>query len=389
MPAGELTTALSDVSAPSNLNRGAMKNQAARHPQAGFSMIELTIAMLVTLIVSGAIYAMVGVGGNAFRREPALTDRQQNIRIAMDLVSRDVQNAGASTPMPWIQLFTQGLDGAGPAAPAGGDTDFLELIGNDGSCPDLAVCSLQGVSMNTKVTLPGCYSLPGIVLVFGDTQSRLMYGCPPGNAQNNSSSCGSTGNSGGGSSGGGSSGGGNSNPNGHIVFPPGQGPDDMNPPGGNIGFVPTGISPVTQVRYEIRLDSEGVPNLWRSPFGGRDVDGNGGNQGGSCADSTGDLGDGWEMVARGIEDLQVRYMSQGDFAADTWTDEPPAMVANNYNTIVRQVEITLRARTVGQANLTGQTTQGGITAVRGALQTRIAPRAALQMLGLAENPLYR
>ena len=64
----------------------------------GFSLVELMVAMTVTLIVSGAIYGLLTSGSNAFRREPELADRQQNIRVAMDLISRDVYNAGASCP---------------------------------------------------------------------------------------------------------------------------------------------------------------------------------------------------------------------------------------------------------------------------------------------------
>ena len=44
----------------------AESNQGA----SGFSLIELTIAMVVTLIVSGAIFGLLTGGKTAFRREP-------------------------------------------------------------------------------------------------------------------------------------------------------------------------------------------------------------------------------------------------------------------------------------------------------------------------------
>ena len=66
--------------------------------QSGFSLVELMVAMTVTLIVSGAIYGLLASGGNAFRREPEVADRQQNIRLAMDLITRDVYTAGAVSP---------------------------------------------------------------------------------------------------------------------------------------------------------------------------------------------------------------------------------------------------------------------------------------------------
>ncbi len=45
----------------------------------GFSLVELMVAMVVTLIISGAVFQLVTAGQSAFRKEPALADRQQNI----------------------------------------------------------------------------------------------------------------------------------------------------------------------------------------------------------------------------------------------------------------------------------------------------------------------
>ena len=73
--------------------------------QQGFSMIELLVAMTVTLIVSSAIYGLLTAGGSAFRREPEMADRQQNIRIAMDAISRDIEAAGGGGPLVG-QVFT-------------------------------------------------------------------------------------------------------------------------------------------------------------------------------------------------------------------------------------------------------------------------------------------
>ena len=89
---------------------------AMMRKERGFSMVELMVAMTITLIVSGAIYGLLTSGSTAFRREPELADRQQNIRVAMDLISRDVYNAGASLPT-FSQVFTR-VDPAAARAPA-------------------------------------------------------------------------------------------------------------------------------------------------------------------------------------------------------------------------------------------------------------------------------
>ena len=68
-------------------------------------MVELMVAMVVTLVVSGGHLRAADRGGNAFRREPEVADRQQNIRVAMDAITRDIQNAGSGMPLV-SQVFT-------------------------------------------------------------------------------------------------------------------------------------------------------------------------------------------------------------------------------------------------------------------------------------------
>src|SRR6185436_2747874 len=127
--------------------------------EAGFSLIELMVAMTITLIVTGAIYGLLTSGGNAFKREPELSDRQQNVRMAMDLIQRDVSNAGSGMGA-WVQAFTNNLDTQGPlvsilptvgggSRTIQGQNDFLEILGNDGTCPVLATCKDAGVNLGT------------------------------------------------------------------------------------------------------------------------------------------------------------------------------------------------------------------------------------------------
>src|SRR5262245_23827633 len=95
----------------------AMKAKSS--PQAGFSLIELLVALVVTLVISGAVFGVIASGNNAFRREPEISDRNQNIRVAMDMITHDVETGGMELP-PLMQVFlreecdTTLLDGEGP-----------------------------------------------------------------------------------------------------------------------------------------------------------------------------------------------------------------------------------------------------------------------------------
>ncbi|HEX9189745.1 MAG TPA: prepilin-type N-terminal cleavage/methylation domain-containing protein, partial [Vicinamibacteria bacterium] len=177
--------------------------------QGGFSLIELMIAMTITLIVSGAIYGLLTAGSNAFRREPEVADRQQNIRLAMDLISRDVYTAGAALPT-FAQVFTRTDPGAGPcsaglngcgvpgtmgpaaaAARGGGDTsentDVLELLTVDERCPIQTVCSTGPTAGNaglfvTREGVPPCMALPSLALLTNNEAFTIQpaQAGPPG-----------------------------------------------------------------------------------------------------------------------------------------------------------------------------------------------------------------
>jgi len=148
-----------------------MPRKSSRSSASGFSLIELLIAMVVTSIISGAIYGLIASGQTAFRREPELVDRQQNIRMAMDLIVRDVGAAGVGLSLPgqtsWVQAFSRtsaesggalescvgGTHDEGGGAPcpdspnkAGERSDDLEIVANpDGSDPE-EVCGYQGAA---------------------------------------------------------------------------------------------------------------------------------------------------------------------------------------------------------------------------------------------------
>lgn len=314
----------------------------------GFSLIELLVAMTATLIITGAVFQLVTAGQTAFRREPALAERQQNIRVALDVISHDLYRAGYGAPT-FAQVFTDGLDGAGPAGSGGQASDILELY-TSSECGPIPVCDVPGngsVSMTLVTEISGCYNLPGLVLVADEEKWAMRWAHNPGT----SSSCpGSPGGS----------------KNGRVNFPPGKAPL-VNPPGGFGGWIPDYMLPGEAIRYRINLDANGNPNLERSAFGGQ-TDLNG--------DST------WEVIARGIEDLQVEYEN-----GVGWQDEPGATALNVWDTIVRRVRVRLSARVVGGGQMTGESASAVGTAVRGQLETEVAPRPAATALGMQDGEL--
>ena len=334
-----------------------MPRQDPKSRQQGFSLVELMIAMVVTLIITGAVFKLVTAGQTAFRREPALADRQQNIRVAMNLITQDLYRAGYGLP-PFSQAFTDGLDGVGSLGSMGAATDELEIFAAT-ECPTLSICAMQGVGtvqFTTKELLSACYQFPALAIISNGDDWGLAWAKKPGS--------GTTGSCAGAPPGA---------KNGHVVLPPGGSVVNPPQPFADWNPKPTYMLLGEAIRYRVNIDAEGTPNLERSAFGGQlDPSGN----------ST------WQIVARGVEDLQVEYLN-----GTGWQDEPGTITCGvscaapspaDYDTLIRRVRVRLSARAM-EVNLQGQSTSAVGNAVRGQLVTEIAPRQAGTTLGMQKG----
>jgi hypothetical protein len=134
-------------------------------------------------------------------------------------------------------------------------------------------------------------------------------------------------------------------------------------------------------RYMIAVNPDPldpVPTLWRSVTGRYDQAG---------VLSATPPGANWQMVARGIEDLQVEYLD----ATNVWSNRAPTAVpcgtpdgcanAAAFDALVREVRVTLSARTAAPL-LQGALPAGGVgpNAIRGQLVNVVQPRATLWTL---------
>jgi prepilin-type N-terminal cleavage/methylation domain-containing protein len=383
-----------------------------RQSAQGFSLVELLVAVFITLIISGAIYGLIASGETAFRREPELADRQQNIRIAMDMIQRDVELAGQG--LPWFaQAFTSAdnpgagpgvcpglLNGCtavpgtgvmGPVAAAsrgvpGGDvepSDVLEMISIDDRCPLYSVCEPKPaadvstapiVTFNDPADGSVCQTptpLTGMLMIatnnynFAVVSARNLV-APQG-------SCGTVGIA--------------------AIGTPLAAPLVSWLPTPlprlqlNLGSASVWLGQARIVRYQLAADpTDGAPSLWRSTTG---------LYNGLGVGVAGPPGATWQLVARGIEDLQVEYQDGVAFLANSWTNSPsivacaaaspPALCTPaETNTITRQVRVTLSARSMAP-NVQGETLPGNgqatagplsLVALRGQLQSVIVPRTA-------------
>lgn len=65
-----------------------------KESEAGFSMMELLVAMVIFLVVTGSIYGLLTMGRISRNRSSRRTDVLKNARAAIHLIGRDALNAG-------------------------------------------------------------------------------------------------------------------------------------------------------------------------------------------------------------------------------------------------------------------------------------------------------
>ena len=82
-----------------NSNPLDIKNSTADRREKGFSVLELIIAMVVFLIVTGSIYGILMVAQRGRTTVNSQTLLTKNVRLALNIIGRDTFNAGYSFPL--------------------------------------------------------------------------------------------------------------------------------------------------------------------------------------------------------------------------------------------------------------------------------------------------
>jgi hypothetical protein len=265
------------------------------------------------------------------------------------------------------QVFTRGdgvgqvapfLDGRGPMGPNGVRSDHLQIIGSI-ECPEVPINNITGANLETSIGFPDCYPEPAMFAI-SFTDGRTVWGWGHNL---------------------------HSGDNTDLNYPNGQQPpqSEISQPQSLAGAI--AVIPLQLVRYEIANEPDGVPGLWRSDQGGMDADGDY-QPATFCTTNDPRCVDGdWRLVARGVEDLQVRYVR----ADNTLVDQAPLVTGappNDWPALVKEVQVELWARATAPL-LAGQRVSVGAgvpNAVRGSLVSSVVPRQALISLRDAPAP---
>lgn len=132
--------------------------------QHGFTLIELLIALFISIVIGVATIGFMVYSQKSHAIQEQVADTQQNVRIAMNHMVRDIRLAGNWNNLifdePTLSLhlahnralaITPGLDACGDCAAYGvtawkADTDAIRVVYADNNCPDSFLVDRPGGS---------------------------------------------------------------------------------------------------------------------------------------------------------------------------------------------------------------------------------------------------
>ena len=85
-----------------------MAKQRNGKSESGFTLIEVMVAVAITLIIMGSVFGLLTQGQDSFEREHEVADMLSSTRAGLDTMSRDLTMAGYRTPPASAILWTDG-----------------------------------------------------------------------------------------------------------------------------------------------------------------------------------------------------------------------------------------------------------------------------------------
>ncbi|MEZ4392023.1 MAG: prepilin-type N-terminal cleavage/methylation domain-containing protein [Polyangiales bacterium] len=145
--------------------------RARRHPQRGYTLVELLISMLITAVTVVALYQVSRSATDTFNQQQRAAEMQLRLRFAMETLRADVARAGfmmtpnsatdprvCPRPMIPLQAIEVSRDST-PAIPLPTDNGFvrparLRMVGNYASLDEYRVAGINGSTITLQNQTP-------------------------------------------------------------------------------------------------------------------------------------------------------------------------------------------------------------------------------------------
>lgn len=137
----------------------------------GFSILEMLVAMSITVGLTGTLFYFFKQSQDAFVVESARTEMNQNFRAALDLMARDVQAAGAGIPQFLGPIA--GKDGGGTNTdPSLNPPDTLLLLYGNANVTPVSIKATSTYPAPTGTASPIYTDIPTTAFATGN---YLLY----------------------------------------------------------------------------------------------------------------------------------------------------------------------------------------------------------------------
>ena len=145
----------------------------------GFSLLEMLVAMSITVGLTGTLFYFFKQSQDAFVVESARTQVNQNFRAALDLMARDVQAAGAGIPLFLGPIASK--DGGGTDAnPSLNPPDAMLMVFGNASFSPVAVKATStypaptSASSTVYTDIPTTSFTPGNYILYTVAQPQMQ-----------------------------------------------------------------------------------------------------------------------------------------------------------------------------------------------------------------------
>jgi len=142
--------------------------RAGRRDERGFTVLEMLVSLAIMLVVTGGIFKLADTTQGGMRTQPEVADMHQRLRIAADMIYRDLLMAGAGLErgpasgslnrfLPAIRPSRRGL--SKPDAPLAAAADRISILfvpqtrAQTGLAGDM---SSPATDLTVSPTAPGC-----------------------------------------------------------------------------------------------------------------------------------------------------------------------------------------------------------------------------------------
>ena len=131
----------------------------------GFSLLELMVAATLTVGLIGGIFALANRNQQVFVTESSVTDLNQNVRTAVDLLTRDIQCVGMGLPVSAGNFAAIYYKNGASGAP-----DSILLLNGNPSAPVATFDSRSTANTEILLTVP-----PDVVRTGTGTSTTFSY----------------------------------------------------------------------------------------------------------------------------------------------------------------------------------------------------------------------